>query len=268
MAKTILVTGATDGIGLQVAKALASQGDNIILHGRNSAKLDAVKDKHPVFDGAEIFQADLSDLESVRNLATAIETRHSRLDVLINNAGVFKVAHPVTGDGFDVRFYVNTFAPYYLTKRLLPLMGKEGRVINLSSAAQAPVDLDALTGKTILPDSMAYAQSKLALTMWSRHMADNTKDGPAIIAVNPGSFLGTQMVKDAYGSEGKDIAIGVDIITRLATGPGYGDANGKYFDNDAGQFGTPHPDALNSEKNKTIVDVIEAVLSSLLGKKA
>jgi len=267
MSKTILITGSTDGIGLEAAKALAAAGHIVLLHGRNVAKLSAIKAKHPALATSETYQADLSSLESVENLAGAIEAKHSSIDVVINNAGVFKIANPITSDGLDVRFVVNTIAPYYLTKRLLPLMDEMGRVINLSSAAQTPVDVAAFTGKNTLADGAAYAQSKLALTMWSRHMAGINETGPTIIAVNPGSFLGTKMVKDAYGSEGKDIGIGSEILTRLAIDSEYADASGKYFDNDIGKFGPPHPDALSPKKNKQIIDLMDAMLPSLLNEK-
>ena len=267
MSKTILITGSTDGIGLEAAKTLAGAGHTVLLHGRNAAKLSAVKANHPAFAKSATYQADLSSLGSVETLAAEIEAKHACLDVVINNAGVFKIANPITSDGLDVRFVVNTIAPYYLTKRLLSLMDETGRVINLSSAAQAPVDVAAFTGKHKLGAGEAYAQSKLALTMWSRHMADSLETGPAIIAVNPGSFLGTKMVKEAYGSEGKDIGIGSEILTRLAIAPEYADATGKYFDNDSGKFGPPHPDALDPQKNKQIIDLMDAMLPSLLNEK-
>jgi NAD(P)-dependent dehydrogenase (short-subunit alcohol dehydrogenase family) len=267
MSKTIFITGSTDGIGLEAAKALAAKGHNVLLHGRNAAKLSGVKSNHAVLAKSETFQADLSDLENVKALAAEIKDKYARLDVVINNAGVFKTAAPLTADGLDVRFVVNTLAPYYLTRCLLPLMDETGRVINVSSAAQAPVDSAAMTGQTSLADGAAYAQSKLALTMWSRHMADNTPMGPAIIAVNPGSFLGTKMVKEAYGSAGKDIGIGSEILTRLATSSEYADASGQYFDNDIGKFGPPHADALNPQKNKQIIDVLDEMIRSLSGEK-
>ena len=134
--------------------------------------------------------------------------------MLINNAGIFKTPEPITQDGLDVRFAVNTIAPYLLTQKLLPLLGASGRVINLSSAAQSPVDPEALAGRVRLSDDLTtYAQSKLALTMWSRSMALSLKDeGPVIIAVNPGSLLGTKMVKEGFGMAGNDIRIGADIL--------------------------------------------------------
>ena len=91
--------------------------------------------------------------------------------MLINNAGVYKTPDPVTQDGLDVRFVVNTIAPYLLTQRLLPAMRPSGRVVNVTSAAQVPVNLEALAGRVRLDDMAAYAQSKLGLVMWSRAIA-------------------------------------------------------------------------------------------------
>ena len=190
--------------------------------------------------------------------------KHAKLDVLINNAGVYNAPDLITQDGLDVRFAVNTIAPYLLTQRLLPLLGASGRVINLSSAAQSPVDPEALVGRGKLPDGAAYAQSKLALTMWSRYMALSIEDdGPAIIAVNPKSMLGSKMVKEAYGVVGGDLRIGAKILTRAALADEFAAASGQYFDNDLGRFASPHPDTLNPQKSEKIVRVIEAVLAEI-----
>ena len=213
----------------------------------------------------ETYLADLSRLADVEVLAKAIIKTHKKLDVLINNAGVFKVVEPLTKEGLDVRFVVNTFAPYLFTQRLLPLLGNSGRVINLSSAAQSPVDVKALAGQVKLSDEMsAYAQSKLALTMWSRHMALSLNEtGPMIVAINPGSLLASKMVKEGFGVDGKDINIGADSLIRAALSDEFATASGKYFDNDSGQFASPHPDALDPLKQEEIVSVIKTVLAEL-----
>jgi len=266
MQKIILITGSTDGIGLETARTLASQGHHVLLHGRNPKKLEEVKKELAGSTNgrdSEGYVADLSRLDEVERLATAVADRHPKLDVLINNAGVFKVSDPITEDGLDVRFVVNTIAPYLLTKRLLPLLGASGRVINLSSAAQSPVNPDALAGHVSLADDFtAYAQSKLALTMWSRSLALSLKEqGATIIAVNPGSMLGTKMVKQGFGVAGGDVRIGADILIRAALADEFKTASGLYFDNDSGRFASPHPDALNPMKSQSIVEVIEVVLA-------
>lgn len=137
-------------------------------------------------------------------------------------------------------------------------------MINLSSAAQFPVDPDALTGQGDLSDGAAYAQSKLALTMWSRDLAlELGSEGPAIIAVDPRSMLGSKIVKQAYGVVGSDLRIGADILFRLALSNEFAGASGRYFDNDTCQLASPHPHALNPRKCKEIVRVIEMILDEL-----
>lgn len=265
MSKTILITGSTDGIGLETAKRLYAQGHRVLLHGRNPKRLEAAAEMLVALPGGghvERYVADLSLLANVEALAAAVAKEHETLDVLINNAGVFRTNDPVTEEGLDVRFAVNTIAPYLLTHRLLPLLGTAGRVVNLSSAAQAPVDPRALAGELSLDDGTAYAQSKLAITMWSRDMALSRKEkGPLIVAVNPGSMLGSKMVKEAYGVSGADLGIGADILRRAALSDEFADASGLYFDNDSHRFAPPHPDGLDARKCEAIVSAIEMVMA-------
>lgn len=264
MNKKILVTGATDGIGYETAKMLLSAGHTVLLHGRNSSKLRDVQTRLTAATGtgqSETYVADMSNIDDVKALAQAIIAKHGALDALINNAGVYGVPEVMTQDGLDVRFVVNTFAPYVLTKALLPFLGKGSRVVNVSSAAQAPVSLAAMAGNQALDDSQAYAQSKLALTMWSRQLGLQLADlGPSIIAVNPKSLLGSKMVRDAYGMAGGDLRIGADILSRAALSDEFSQASGQYYDNDIQQFANPHRDALNAEKTQAVISCMEEVI--------
>ncbi|WP_069301752.1 SDR family NAD(P)-dependent oxidoreductase [Neptunicoccus sediminis] len=245
MTKTILITGATDGIGLLTAKTLAADSHTVLLHGRSDDKLaSAARD---LGGSPETYRADLSRLEEVDALVTSIRSRHDRLDVLLNNAGVLKTAETRTVDGLDVRFMVNTLAPCVLTRGLLPIIPKDGRVISLSSAAQAPVDVGALRGTVALDYSAAYAQSKLALTIWSQELAAEHPEGPVFVAVNPGSLLASKMVRDSYGIAGNDLQIGADILRRAAVSDEFATASGQYFDNDNGRFARPHKAAAERE---------------------
>ncbi|MCG9543736.1 SDR family NAD(P)-dependent oxidoreductase [Vibrio sp. Isolate33] len=269
MQKIILITGATDGIGLETAKALTQQGHHVLIHGRNPAKVHKVVtalsrlSKNAII---ESYVADLSTLSDVDKLATQIKSNHKRLDILINNAGVYKVSDVTTPDNLDVRFVVNTIAPYLLTQKLLPLFDTTGRIVNLSSAAQSSVDLDALTSPNAGElDGPVYAQSKLALTMWSIELANSlSKEGTSVIPVNPASFLGSKLVKDAYGVDGNDLAIGADILCRAALSEEFANASGKYFDNDSGLFKDPHADALDPTKNRQLVAVLDQLLEEKL----
>lgn len=250
--KTVLVTGSTDGIGLEAAKLFAADGRRVLLHGRNRKKLQqarlAIESAIP--DAvAEIYLADLADLAAAAQLAEDILSAHGALDAVINNAGVYGAGAEGNSNGLDLRFLVNTLAPFILTCRLLPALNANSRVVNLSSAAQAPVDIHALEGRRRLADGEAYAQSKLALTMWTRVLAEqHGPDGPIFIAVNPGSMLGSKMVKESFGVDGADLSIGADILRRAAFSAEFADASGRYFDNDRGAFASPHRDAFDADK--------------------
>lgn len=265
MTKTILITGATDGIGLETAKMMAPEGHTLLLHGRNPDKLVTAAETVSRIKGVgriKTYRADLSVLPEVKSLADEITADFRSIDVLINNAGVFKMSNPLTKDGYDARFIVNVVAPYILTKALLPMLGSNGRVVNLSSAAQASVNVQGFVNKRAFSDGDAYAQSKLALTMWSFEMAKELgANGPMIVAVNPASFLGSKMVKEAYGRAGQDLRIGADILTRAALSDEFVDASGRYYDNDRKSFAQPHPDALDSVKNKRLIETIERLIT-------
>ncbi|MCT4655664.1 MAG: SDR family NAD(P)-dependent oxidoreductase [Cohaesibacter sp.] len=264
MQKTILITGSTDGIGLEAAKKLAQKGHTILLHGRNEEKLaKAARTISNLTEKAKIdsYLADLSDMESIKRLADDIAKKHDKLDIIVNNAGIFRTSDPITKDGLDVRFAVNSLAPALLTKKLLPLLTEDARIINLSSAAQASVNPDALLGKVRLEAMEAYSQSKLALTMWSAHMGQKQEaKAPVYIALNPGSLLATKMVKEGFGMTGNDMQIGANIIVRSALDKEFATASGRYFDNDQGRFAQPHSDAQNADKNKALAELIDTLI--------
>ncbi|MEM6307620.1 MAG: SDR family NAD(P)-dependent oxidoreductase [Pseudomonadota bacterium] len=254
MNKTILITGATDGIGLLTAQTLAQRGHTVLIHGRNADKLDLAA--QTIGTDIQTYRTDLSSLDETRDMAQRILADHTHLDVLMNNAGVLKTPHPTLANGQDVRFVVNTIAPYILTNLLLPIIPSDGRILNLSSAAQAPIDIAALNGERSLDDMASYAQSKLAITIWSQVMAAERTDGPCVIAVNPGSLLATKMVKKGFGVAGHDLRIGSDILCRLALEGEYQNASGKYWDNDAGAFAAPHPSALDPQHVDAVMNAI------------
>lgn len=266
MKKTIFITGSTDGIGELTALQLAKAGHELYLHGRNTGKLSAViSEIKQKSDNQNIggFVADFSDLQAVRKMARQIADELPKIDVLINNAGAFKSRNARTKDGFDMRFAVNYLAPYVLTDALLPLLRKAAapRLINLSSAAQSAISLAALSGKEKLSEQQTYAQSKLALTMWSFYLAEKNPD-ISVIAVNPGSLLNTNMVREAYGFHRSSVDKGANILYNLAVGVDYEGMTGEYFDNDRGALGKAHPDAYNKQKIKQLIGSTEQLLSN------
>jgi len=264
MQKTILITGATDGIGFETAKMLVSQGHYVLLHGRNASKLKEVRkilSAHSDNAQLESYLADLSTMQEVHALAKAVQAKHNSIDVLINNAGVYATSNNRTNDGLDLRFAVNTIAPLILTQALLPQLGTTGRVLNLSSAAQAPVNIRALMGEEKVSDNEAYAQSKLALTIWSRVLGFKYKmAGPAIIAINPKSLLASKMVKDNFGIAGKDLSFGAEVLCQATLCDEFAGASGLYFDNDHEKFADPHSDALNDKICQKVMSTLKVII--------
>ncbi|MEO0370199.1 MAG: SDR family NAD(P)-dependent oxidoreductase [Pseudomonadota bacterium] len=257
MTKTILITGSTDGIGLLTAQKLAAEGHRVLLHGRSADKLSRAAED--VGEVAGTYRADLSVMSEVVEMAEAILADHDHLDVVINNAGVLKAPHPKTEAGRDIRFDVNTIAPFILTKRLLSIMPKDGRVVNLSSAAQARVDTAAMLSFHPMGDMDAYAQSKLAITIWTAELAKEMPEGPVVVAVNPGSLLASKMVKEGFGVSGNDLSIGADILIRASLSDEFAPASGRYFDNDSGAFAQPNSAASDA---KHVNEVMRATLQA------
>ncbi|OUV03066.1 MAG: hypothetical protein CBC42_04620 [Betaproteobacteria bacterium TMED82] len=262
MKKIILITGATDGIGLEASKKLLMKDHHVVIHGKDAKKLQNCIFLLSKFGTVDSLISDLSDLNSVRSLASKILKNYSRIDVLINNAGVLKTTHSEK-KRIDIRFVVNTIAPYLLTKKILPLLGNGGRVINVASAGQASVDIDALLGAfTGLDDMQAYCQSKLAMIMWSKFMSNSIDSKETVfLSVNPGSLLATKMVKIAFGIKGKDVNIGANVLVHLAIQEKSQNISGKYYCNDSKQFTSPHQDALNPKNCSNVVKAIDTVIS-------
>lgn len=264
MQKTVLITGSTDGVGKLTAIKLAGKGHAVHIHGRSPEKLSATISeikaisKNENIDG---FLADFSDLVAVEKMAEQINTDLSKLDILINNAGIFKSPVSHSQKGLDIRFTVNYLAPYQLTEKLIPLLkkGTDPRIINLSSAAQSSVSGDALCGSVNLSEQEAYAQSKLALTMWSFRLAEILSD-VTVIAVNPGSLLNTKMAAEAYGRSRSPAGKGADILYDLAVSENYKGITGRYFDNDQGNFAQAHPDAYNKIKIDQLIQTTQNLI--------
>lgn len=262
--KTILITGSTDGIGKLAAIKIAKDGHRLLLHGRNPEKLkETIAALSAASNNENIggFIADLSDPGSIQKMIAQITNEHTSLDVLINNAGIFKSPIERNVTGLDIRFSVNYFASYLLTKGLLALLknSPSPKLINLSSAAQASVSLEALAGREVLTAQEAYAQSKLALTMWTNFFAQQ-HDFLNCIALNPGSLLNTRMVREAYGKFWSPADKGAAIIYKFATSANDKDRSGAYFNNDEACFTNAHEDVYNQEKIDQLIAATERIL--------
>ena len=209
---TVLVTGATDGLGRALARELVQAGDTVLIHGRDPERGAQALD----YTGAsELFLADFASLDQVRALAAAVPP----VDVLVNNAGLgFGDGREESADGLELRFQVNYLAGYLLARELKP-----PRVVNVASAGQAPIDFDDPMITRGYSGDRAYCQSKLAQIM---HAFDLAEAGVTANALHPATFMPTKMVVDAgidpLSSLEQGVAATLALVQRT-------DGSGRYF---------------------------------------
>lgn len=238
--QTVLLTGATDGIGLIAAQKLAQLGARIILHGRHQEKIDAASEEIQRQSGYSpaAYQSDFASLAEVRHLAEQILADHGAIDVLINNAGVLPGKHTqgqrlLSQDGYELCFAVNYLAPFLLTHLLLPALRKAApsRIVNVSSIAQKALDFDDIMLEKNYEPFKAYAQSKLALAMFTIDLSEQLeKDGITVNCLHPGSLLDTKMVQESGWTPQGSAESGADVELYVATSPELDGITGQYFD--------------------------------------
>lgn len=234
--RTILLTGATSGLGRGVVDALATQNVRLILHGRDSKRLDAVATELADAPAqVELVQADLSDLNQVQRLADDVADLTDQLDVLVHNAGVGKGAddtRQLSADGYELRFAVNHLAPFTLTQRLLPLLevGAPSRIVNVASGAQQPIDFADPHLQHGYSGNRAYAQSKFAMVTFGFALAKTLlADVVTVNSLHPATLMPTRMVQEGYGRTVDDLQTGVDAVLNLINNPGLDGTTGQYF---------------------------------------
>jgi NAD(P)-dependent dehydrogenase (short-subunit alcohol dehydrogenase family) len=233
---TILVTGATDGLGKRVALELAERDATVLLHGRDlergQATLDQIK-RETSSEKLSFYLADFSSLDTVRGLAEQILSENERLDVLVNNVGVILRERKKSEDGFELTFAVNHLAPFLLTNLLAPLLrdSAPARVVNVASAGQSPIDFRNVMLERGYDAMRAYTQSKLAQIMFSFDLAERLSGtGVTVNALHPASLMATKMVFETFGYTMSTVQEGTDATVRLAVSPELEGVTGRYFD--------------------------------------
>jgi NAD(P)-dependent dehydrogenase (short-subunit alcohol dehydrogenase family) len=250
--QVILVTGATDGLGRGVATALAAEGATLLLHGRSRERLDAVVEEIGAETGNANLRphlADLASLEEVRRLAGEIVTHESRLDALVNNAGIGTTLpgdgeRMVSADGHELRFAVNYLSGFLLTHLLAELLAASApaRIVNVSSAGQAPIDFDDVMLEHGYSGTRAYAQSKLAQVMFTIDLAEELHDrGVTVNCLHPATYMPTKMVLHARGEGVSSLEDGVRATVRLVASRDLEGVTGRYFNGEVES--DPHPQA-------------------------
>jgi NAD(P)-dependent dehydrogenase (short-subunit alcohol dehydrogenase family) len=238
--QTILVTGATDGLGRALARELAAQGATVLLHGRVKARLEETRREVQQASGGgrlRAYRADLSSLEEVRRLAREVTGEQERLDVLVNNAGIAgEGPRELSADGHELRFAVNYLAPFLLTHLLLPLLRRSApsRVVNVSSVGQVPIDFDDVMLERRYDGLRAYRQSKLAQVLFTFELAERLRadgeQGVTVNALHPATLMDTKMAIDTFGYTMSTVQDGVEATLRLAVAPELEGVSGRYFD--------------------------------------
>ena len=233
--QVIMITGSTDGLGREVARRLASGGAHIIVHGRNRERgASLVQEIMTEGKGsAAFYPADLASLEQVRSLGAAILRDYQRLDVLVNNAGIFfnQGARQVSADGHEVHFAVNYLAGYLLTRTLLPLLraSAPSRIVSVASVAQTPIDFSDVMLERNYSGSRAYAQSKLAQILFTIDLAAELQGSNVTVnALHPATLMDTPMVQGMGVRPRATVAEGAEAVIQAVTASGLG--TGGYFD--------------------------------------
>ena len=245
--KICLITGATSGIGKATAMGLANMGASVVMVGRDQGKGEAVmaeikqKSNNASVD---LMLADLSSQEEIRRLADEFKEAYPRLDVLINNAGLFRSTRITTADGLEMTFAVNHLACFLLTKLLLDVLkaSSPSRIVNVSSGdhSNGTIDFDDLQGEKGYKGTKAYSQSKLANVLFTYELARRL-EGTGVTAncLHPGAGVRTDLGSGVSGVFGfmvralRPLMIspekGAETSIYLASSPEVEGLSGRYF---------------------------------------
>jgi NAD(P)-dependent dehydrogenase (short-subunit alcohol dehydrogenase family) len=238
-----LVTGATAGIGKALAIGLAQRGATVILVARDPARGQAaLEEAHTAAPNAtlDLLLADLSSQAAVHQLVDNVQAKYSKLDVLINNAGIYKSTRTLTADGLETMFATNHLAPFLLTNLLLPTLQASGaaRVLTLSAPSTTKLDFDNLQGETHFNGLEAFGATKMANLLFTFEAARRFAPHNVFVnAVHPG-LVKSNIMQEAPApirwitsliSTSPQRAI--QPIVRLALDPQFASAHGEFYKN-------------------------------------
>lgn len=266
-----LITGSTDGIGQETALALLRRGFAVLLHGRSPQRVAAaVSAARTALPDAQVdgVHADLSVQSEVRALRQEVRDALARLglpmrlDVLVNNAGVFLHQRAHTPEGVEMTLAVNHLGPFLLTHVLLPLLfvSTEGRVVHVSSVAHTrgrfdPDEFTTAAAGRPFDGYAAYAASKLANVLFSNELARRLKAGNMPIssnALHPG-VISTKLLREGFGATGGSLAEGAALSVRLACDEALAGVTGRYFSGN--REATAAPQARDQEAQRRLYEL-------------
>ena len=241
--KTVLITGATSGIGKETAKSIASLGATVVFTTRDKERGEKIRQtlihetKNPNID---VLFCDLASFESIRKCSEEFLQKHDTLQVLMNNAGVVDYHRRISKDGIENMFAVNYLAPFLLTNLLLETLKKSApaRIVNLTSGLHSgTIHFEDLQFDTGFSGMKVYAHSKLAIILWTRLLAEKLKGtGVTVNCVNPGMSR-TNLGRDAgwfsakmFQLLGKAPSVAAHTLIYLASAPEIEAITGEYFE--------------------------------------
>jgi NAD(P)-dependent dehydrogenase (short-subunit alcohol dehydrogenase family) len=264
--QTILITGATDGLGRGVAGELAERGAAVLVHGRDADRIERTLSELRRDSGSERlrgFRADLGSLAQIRALAEQVAAEDAGLHCLVNNAGI-GTADPGGGerleseDGYELRFAVNYLGGFLVTRLLEPLLVRSApaRVVNVSSAGQASIDFDDVMLERRYDGLQAYCQSKLAQVMFTIELAERLREhGVTANSLHPSTYMPTKMVAAAGVRPASTLEEGIRATMRLIADPELDLTTGKYFDRE--HESAAHSQAYDEEARRRLWDLSE-----------
>jgi len=263
--KVILVTGATDGLGKEVAYRLAARQATVLLHGRNMEKGEATllelieKTRN---NKLRYYNADFASLRDVRLFSDAVLADNKRLDVLINNVGIgvrsIEAERELSFEGYELRFAVNYLSHFLLTMRMLTLLRKSApsRIVNVASSGQRSIDFGNVMLEHDYDDWQAYQQSKLAQVMFTIDLAMELKgSGVTVNSIHPATLMNTKLVYDSpfFDLPESTVEEGAEAVEYLAISPDTRGVTGKYFDGK--KIAEPNLQAGNRDARKRLWDL-------------
>ena len=264
--QTILITGATDGLGRELAAQVAARGASVLIHGRDRQRGESALEEIRASTGNEKLHylgADLSSLDQTRALAGQVRERFDALHALVNNAGVGTTNAGRDGrvesrDGYELRFAVNYLAGYVLTRELIGLLKRSApsRIVNVSSAGQAPIDFEDVMLEHSYSGVQAYCQSKLAQVCFTFDLAEElAESGVTANSLHPASYMPTKMVRAAGVDPISTLEEGVRATMRLIADPELDGVSGRYYN--GLEPASPHPQALDRDARRRLRELSE-----------